>query len=78
MERTEKGGLVIRARACVNCVCLRTYRKLREAANAVFPGYMIHESAAWSDKMHKWIFCPRRISSEQYDDMKDEKVRSRR
>ena len=48
--------------------------KLREATGSVFPGYMIHESAAWSETMKKWVFCPRRISSDQYDDVKDEKV----
>lgn len=49
-------------------------RKLREAVGASFPGYMIHESGAWSDALQKWVFMPRRISSEAYDDMKDEKV----
>lgn len=49
-------------------------RKLRAEVGASFPGYMIHESAAWSDALHKWVFLPRRISDEAYDDMKDEKV----
>lgn len=48
--------------------------KLRESVDATFPGYMIHESAAWSDALNKWVFLPRRISSEQYDDVRDEKV----
>lgn len=48
--------------------------KLRENVDATFPGYMIHESAAWSDALNKWVFLPRRISSEQYDDVRDEKV----
>lgn len=48
--------------------------KLREVVGASFPGYMIHESGAWSDALQKWVFMPRRISSEAYNDMKDEKV----
>lgn len=49
---------------------------MREAVDAEFPGYMIHESGAWSDLLQKWVFLPRRISSEAYDDVKDEQVRS--
>lgn len=49
--------------------------KMRAEVDASFPGYMIHESAAWSDTLNKWVFLPRRISSEQYNDTKDEKVR---
>lgn len=48
------------------------YEKLRAEAGASFPGYMIHESAAWSDVLEKWVFLPRRLSDEAYDDMKDE------
>ena len=47
---------------------------MRAEVDASFPGYMIHESAAWSDTLNKWVFLPRRISSEQYNDTKDEKV----
>lgn len=47
---------------------------MREEVGASFPGYMIHESGAWSDALQKWVFMPRRISSEQYNDVKDEKV----
>ena len=54
---------------------LRTSSKMRKAVDASFPGYMIHESAAWSDTLNKWIFLPRRISSETYNDIKDERVR---
>lgn len=37
---------------------------------------MIHESAAWSEVMHKWVFLPRRVSSDEYDEVKDEQVMS--
>lgn len=59
---------------CV-CVCAGTTSALRDKVGATFPGYMIHESAAWSDALNKWVFLPRRISSEKYDDVRDEKVR---
>lgn len=48
--------------------------ELRDTVGAAYPGYMIHESGAWSDVLQKWIFMPRRISSEAYDDIKDEQV----
>ncbi|CAN0136398.1 unnamed protein product, partial [Ectocarpus sp. 13 AM-2016] len=53
-----------------------TTSTLRDKVGATFPGYMIHESAAWSDALNKWVFLPRRISSEKYDDVRDEKMGS--
>ncbi|CAM9847060.1 unnamed protein product, partial [Choristocarpus tenellus] len=47
---------------------------MRSEVEAEFPGYVIHEAGAWSEAMKKWIFLPRRISSDPYDDMEDEKV----
>jgi len=49
------------------------YNTLSHAMNIYFPGYVIHESAGWSDKLKKWMFLPRRASTEQYDDKTDEK-----
>ena len=40
------------------------------------PGYVIHEAKLWSDKLKKWVFLPRRISSEMYDENLDEKMGS--
>ncbi len=34
---------------------------------------MIHESAAWSDILQKWMFLPRRASKEQYNERTDER-----
>ncbi|CAD5111807.1 unnamed protein product [Dimorphilus gyrociliatus] len=48
------------------------YNKLREVAGFESPGYMIHESAYWSDIHKKWIFLPRRASKEKYDETLDE------
>ncbi|OXU32053.1 hypothetical protein TSAR_002858 [Trichomalopsis sarcophagae] len=48
------------------------YKRLREAINIEFPGYMIHESGAWSSIHRKWFFLPRRCSKEQYNETKDE------
>ena len=36
-------------------------------------GYFFHESAVWSDVHQKWFFLPRKVSTETYDDTKDEK-----
>ena len=48
------------------------YQVVRHALGASMPGYMIIEAANWSPIMKKWIFLPRRISSDAYDENKDE------
>lgn len=48
------------------------YNFVRRALNAAAPGYLIMEAILWSDHWQKWIFLPRRISSEKYDDVQDE------
>ena len=48
------------------------YEVVREALHATDPGYVIIEAVNWSDHLKKWVFLPRRISSESYDDVKDE------
>ncbi|XP_066560605.1 soluble calcium-activated nucleotidase 1-like isoform X2 [Amia ocellicauda] len=49
------------------------YNTLRAAAGITPPGYLIHESAAWSDTLQRWFFLPRRASSERYDETADER-----
>ena len=51
---------------------------VRHHLGADSPGYLIHESINWSQHMKKWVFAPRRISTEAYDDEKDEKRGSNR
>ncbi|XP_018600974.2 soluble calcium-activated nucleotidase 1b [Scleropages formosus] len=48
------------------------YHSLRDAAGISAPGYLIHESAAWSDTLQRWFFLPRRASVERYDEAADE------
>lgn len=36
-------------------------------------GYLIHESAAWSDTLQRWFFLPRRASKERYEEAADER-----
>lgn len=48
------------------------YNKMRKAAGTDTPGYMIHESGNWHEGMQKWVFLPRRMSAEQYNDDLDE------
>ncbi|XP_017037931.1 apyrase [Drosophila kikkawai] len=36
------------------------------------PGYMIHESGAWSEEKQRWFFLPRRCSKDKYNETKDE------
>jgi soluble calcium-activated nucleotidase 1 len=49
------------------------YNYVRAALGASAPGYVIHEAVNWSDALNKWVFAPRRVSSEQYDENKDER-----
>lgn len=37
------------------------------------PGYLIHESACWSDALQRWFFLPRRASHERYSERDDER-----
>jgi soluble calcium-activated nucleotidase 1 len=48
------------------------YEAIKSATGIKDPGYLIHESAAWSDQHNSWFFLPRRASSEQYNDQDDE------
>lgn len=48
------------------------YKAIRKILGIEWPGYMIHESAAWSPIHRKWFFLPRRCSKEQYDEVRDE------
>lgn len=49
------------------------YDTVRAALGATSPGYVIHESVNWSPHLRKWVFLPRRVSSEPYDENKDER-----
>ncbi|XP_030646532.1 soluble calcium-activated nucleotidase 1 isoform X2 [Chanos chanos] len=49
------------------------YESLRTAAGISPPGYLIHESAAWSDTLQRWFFLPRRASKERYEETADER-----
>jgi soluble calcium-activated nucleotidase 1 len=51
----------------------RQFTYVRKALGAENPGYLIHEAVNWSPHLRKWIFMPRRISKEKYDDVLDEK-----
>jgi len=49
------------------------YNFVRNALGCPSPGYVIHEAINWSPHMRKWVFMPRRISTEAYNDVLDEK-----
>ncbi|XP_034568127.1 soluble calcium-activated nucleotidase 1 [Notolabrus celidotus] len=49
------------------------YKSLKSAAGIQPPGYLIHESAAWSDTLQRWFFLPRRASKERYEETADER-----
>lgn len=39
----------------------------------MWTGYLIHESAAWSRTLQRWLFLPRRASKERYEETADER-----
>ncbi|XP_042340686.1 soluble calcium-activated nucleotidase 1b [Plectropomus leopardus] len=49
------------------------YNALRNATGIQPPGYLIHESAAWSERLQRWFFLPRRASHERYEENADER-----
>ena len=51
---------------------VKNFKALRSALNIEWPGYLIHESGAWSEQNKKWFFLPRRCSSQKYNETLDE------
>lgn len=51
---------------------VNNYKALRRVLKIEWPGYLIHESAAWSDYHKKWFFLPRRCSPQKYNETLDE------
>ncbi|GJQ72009.1 hypothetical protein Trydic_g3112 [Trypoxylus dichotomus] len=49
------------------------YNRVREILDIHWPGYMIHESGAWSSIHKRWFFLPRRCSKETYNETLDER-----
>ena len=47
---------------------------VRSAVGITWPGYMIHEAVCWSQLRRTWVFLPRRMSPDKYDDVKDERM----
>lgn len=50
------------------------YNFVRNLLGAQDPGYVIHEAVLWSEQLKKWVFIPRRVSNQRYDDVADEKM----
>jgi soluble calcium-activated nucleotidase 1 len=53
------------------------YNFVRHALNCDFPGYIIIEACRWSSALNRWVFLPRRISRDAYDEVKDERMGGR-
>ena len=50
------------------------YIAVRQAAGIAWPGYMIHEAVGWSGVRGEWVFLPRRMSGDRYNDVTDERM----
>lgn len=51
---------------------VKNFKALRSALDIEWPGYLIHESGAWSEHNKRWFFLPRRCSKEKYNETLDE------
>lgn len=49
------------------------FARVRTALGADWPGYVVHEAIEWSSAHRQWFLLPRRVSTEAYNDMLDEK-----
>lgn len=49
------------------------YESLRETTHTLNPGYLIHEAVRFNPVNRRWYFLPRRVSTEMYDDVLDER-----
>lgn len=51
----------------------KEYKRIRQSVDGItWPGYMIHESGAWSSVWKRWFFLPRRCSTQRYNETLDE------
>lgn len=68
--RPHSGVFLCGAGSCPTggCLCCPVPQSLLPAA-----GYLIHESASWSDTLQRWFFLPRRASHERYNEKADER-----
>lgn len=51
---------------------VKNFKAIRSALDIEWPGYLIHESGAWSELNKKWFFLPRRCSKDRYNETLDE------
>lgn len=49
------------------------YESLREATGTLSPGYLIHEAVRFNPVNRRWYFLPRRVSTDMYNDVLDER-----
>jgi len=48
------------------------YESLRTFSDTTYPGYLLHEAVTFNPYTREWLFMPRRVSKEIYDEEKDE------
>ncbi len=50
------------------------YKALRQVTGTTYPGYLTHEAVVFHQLYDRWIFLPRKLSTDgPYDDVTDEK-----
>lgn len=53
----------------------KRYQKIRDALGIPEQGYVIHEAAEWHPYRREWLFFPRKISTEPFDEAVDARER---
>ncbi|TWI52701.1 soluble calcium-activated nucleotidase 1 [Pseudomonas duriflava] len=51
------------------------YQRIRDVLEVGEEGYVIHEAAEWHPYRREWLFFPRKISTEPFDEIIDERER---
>lgn len=49
------------------------FARVRSALGCDYPGYVVHEAIEWSAVHRQWFILPRRVSTQAYNDMEDER-----
>lgn len=44
------------------------FKKIKEKLGCPFPGYVFHEAVNWAPCLQRWVFLPRKVSTESFDD----------
>jgi len=75
MNRGSEWVKVISPQGSINSVDWGPiYQLFRNATNTSYPGYITHEAVVYNQRLKKWIFLPRKVSTKPYEEENDEQM----